>query len=281
MLFIEALSRASTQPNERKLISRGKYRPNINSKDSVDLSSAAHQVKEIHLNSQSKTPLTASTSVFANLIEHALSHILNSSLHVHSPEELNLDIKDWTLPLQVPPVGNQQNKRLDGYLEPEIPRRPPAKQLIFHIPVKPSYGIPIDMTLLISPNNGSPEVPSLFHTFPKESWLPVLRTPYPPDFLEQQITHHHILLDQDGEPDQLSPLYAHINQSRIMSEESALPSQTFGLRVWRTKNNNLTPVILGDNRIGLLFVGHYKPIEGNSISEEEKARQASNLYTKA
>lgn len=280
MLFIEALNRASTQPNEKKLISKGKYRPIISNKDSVDLSSAAHQVKEIHLDSQVKTQLTASTSVFANLIEHVLSGILNTNLHIHSPEELNLDTKEWRLFLQVPPVTQEKSNRSTEYVVPEVLQRPPAKQLIFHIPVKPSYGIPIDMTLLLSPNNGSPAVPSIFHTFPKESWLPVLRTPYPPDFLEQQVTHYHILLDQDGEPDQLSPLYAHMNQSKIMTENS-LPPQIFGLRVWRNKNNTLTPVVLGDSHAGLLFVGHYTALDSNSISEEERARQASNLYTKA
>jgi hypothetical protein len=280
MLFIEALNRASTQPNEKKLISRAKYRPIISNKDSVDLSSAAHQVKEIHLDSQTKSPLTASTSVFANLIEHVLSHLINTNAHLHSPEELNLDIKDWKLFLQVPPMTKEKDNKSVEYVAPEVLQRPPAKQLIFHIPVKPSYGIPIEMTLLLSPHNGSPEAPSIFYTFPKENWLPVLRTPYPPEFLEQQITHYHILLDQDGEPDQLSSLYTHINQSRVMSEDTFSP-QTFGLRIWRAKNNALTPVVLGDSQIGLLFVGHFKPIEGNPISEEERARQASNLYTKA
>ncbi|QUX90826.1 hypothetical protein CYL31_05140 [Marinomonas sp. A3A] len=280
MLFIEALNRASTQPNEKKLISRAKYRPIISNKDSVDLSSAAHQVKEIHLDSQTKSPLTASTSVFANLIEHVLSHLINTNAHLHSPEELNLDTKDWKLFLQVPPMTKEKDNKSVEYVAPEVLQRPPAKQLIFHIPVKPSYGIPIEMTLLLSPHNGSPEAPSIFYTFPKENWLPVLRTPYPPEFLEQQITHYHILLDQDGEPDQLSSLYTHINQSRVMSEDT-FSSQTFGLRIWRAKNNTLTPVVLGDSQIGLLFVGHFKPIEGNPISEEERARQASNLYTKA
>ena len=280
MLFIEALNRASTQPNEKKLISRAKYRPIISNKDSVDLSSAAHQVKEIHLDSQTKSPLTASTSVFANLIEHVLSHLINTNVHLHSPEELNLDTKDWKLFLQVPPMTKEKDNKSVEYVAPEVLQRPPAKQLIFHIPVKPSYGIPIEMTLLLSPHNGSPEAPSIFYTFPKENWLPVLRTPYPPEFLEQQITHYHILLDQDGEPDQLSSLYTHINQSRVMSEDTFSP-QTFGLRIWRAKNNTLTPVVLGDSQIGLLFVGHFKPIEGNPISEEERARQASNLYTKA
>jgi hypothetical protein len=280
MLFIEALNRASTQPNEKKLISRTKYRPIISNKDSVDLSSAAHQVKEIHLDSQAKTQLTASTSVFANLIEHVLSHAINSNVHLHSPEELNLDTKDWKLFLQVPPMKKEKSSQAEEYVAPEVLQRPPAKQLIFHIPVKPSYGIPVEMTVLLSPHNGSPEAPSIFYTFPKESWLPVLRTPYPPDFLEQQVTHHHILLDQDGEPDQLSQLYVHINQSKIMGE-SLLSPQVYGLRIWRAKNNALTPVVLGDKQIGLLFVGHYRPIEGNPITEEERARQASNLYTKA
>ena len=280
MLFIEALSRASTQPNEKKLISRTKYRPVVDYKDSVDLSSAAHQVKEIHLDSQAKNPLTASTSVFANLIEHVLNHVINSNARIYSPEELNLDTKDWKLSLQVPPQTNDTRNRAENYVAPEVKLRPPAKQLIFHIPVKPSYGIPIDMTLLLSPNSGSPEVPNLFHTLPKENRLPVLRTPYPPEFLEQQVTHYHILLDQDGEPDQLSPLYVHINQSKIM-EESTLPSDFFGLRIWRTKNNALTPVILGDKQVGLLFVGHYKPVESNLANEGERARQASILYTKA
>lgn len=280
MLFIEALTRASTQTNEKKLISRAKYRPIISNQDSVALSSAAHQVKEIHLDSQAKSQLTASASVFANLIEHVLSHITKSNMHIHSPEELELDTKDWTLFLQVPPATKEKSDKSTEYLAPETLQRPPAKQLIFHIPVKPSYGIPIEMTLLLSPNSGSPEAPSLFHTFPKESWLPVLRTPYPPEFLEQQVTHHHILLDQDGEPDQLSPLYVHTNQSKIMGENTS-PPQLFGLRIWRSKNNTLTPVVLGDKQIGLLFVGHYKPIEGTPISAEERARQAHNLYTKA
>jgi hypothetical protein len=280
MLFIEALNKASTQPNEKKLIARAKYRPIISNKDSVDLSSAAHQVKEIHLDSQAKTQLTAATSVFANLIEHVLSHILNTNLHLHSPEELNLDLKEWKLFLQVPPMSIGKGKRADDYIVPEVPQRPPAKQLIFHIPVKPSYGIPVEMTLLLSPHNGSPETPNLFHTFQKESWLPVLHTPYLPEFLEQQITHYHILLDQDGEPDQLSPLYTHVNQSRITSEES-IPPDIIGLRIWRARNNTLTPVVLGDKQIGLLFVGHHTPLSGSSINEGERARQASNLYTKA
>jgi hypothetical protein len=280
MLFIEALNRASTQSNEKKLISRAKYRPTISNKDSVDLSSAANQVKEIHLDSQAKTQLTASISVFANLIEHTLRHMINANLHLHSPEELNLDLKSWQLFLQVPPINAEKDKRTVGYITPEVHQRPPAKQLIFHIPVKPSYGIPVEMTLLVSPHNGSPETPDVFRTFPKESWLPVLRTPYPPEFLSQQITHHHIMLDQDGELDQLSPLYAHINQSRIINETNLRP-QIFGLRIWKAKNNALTPIVLGDKQIGLLFVGHHKPLEGNIISEEERAQHASNLYTKA
>lgn len=88
------------------------------------------------------------------------------------------------------------------------------------------------------------------------------------------------MLDQDGELDQLSPLYAHINQSRIINEAN-LPPQIFGLRIWKAKNNALTPIVLGDKQIGLLFVGHHKPLEGNIISEEERAKHASNLYTKA
>jgi len=280
MLFIEALSRASSQSNERKLISRVKYRPAISNKDSVDLSSAAHQVKEIHLDSQAKTQLTASISVFANLVEHTLRHLINPNLHLHSPEELNLDLKSWKLFLQIPPINTEKDKKTAGYIAPEIHQHPPAKQLIFYIPVKPAYGMPIEMTLLLSPHIGSPETLNIFHTFPKESWLPVLHTPYPPEFLSQQITHHHIMLDQDGELDQLSPLYAHINQNRLMTEDK-LPPQIFGLRIWRAKNNVLTPTVLGDKQLGLLFIGHYKPLEGNMISEEERAKHASNLYTKA
>lgn len=278
MLFIEAINRISTQSSEKKLISREKKRPTISNKDSVDLSSAGHQVKEIHLDSQEKTQLTAATSVFANLIEHVLSHVMSTKLHIHSPEELSLDTKEWKLFLQVPPINTENPQRTAGYIEPEIHSQPPAKQLIFHIPVKPSYGIPIEMTLLLSPHHGSPETPSLFHTLPKESWLPVLNAPYPPDFLAQQLVHYHILLDQDGESDQLSPLYTHINQSKIITNQG-LSTNTSGLRIWREKNNTLTPVVLGDSEIGLLFIAHYKPLD-SSISEKKRAFQTSNLYTK-
>ncbi|ETX10483.1 hypothetical protein MUS1_14710 [Marinomonas ushuaiensis DSM 15871] len=279
MLFIEAINRTGIQSNAKKLISREKKHPTISNKDSVDLSSAGHQVKEIHLDSEEKVQLTASTSVFANLIEHVLSHVMGAKLHLHSPEELSLDTKEWKLFLQVPPISTEDSQKTAGYIEPEIHRQPPAKQLIFHIPVKPSYGISIEMTLLLSPHHGSPETPSLFHTLPKENWLPVLNTPYSPDFLAQQLTHYHILLDQDGEPDQLSPLYSHINQSKITANRDL--ASTSGLRIWRAKNKTLTPVVLGDSEIGLLFVAHYKPLDGSTMSDEERSFQASNLYTKA
>lgn len=280
MLFIEAINRANAQLNGKRLISREKTRPTIRShKDSVDLSSAGHQVKEIHLDSQEKTQLTASTSVFANLIEHVLSHVMSTKVHLHSPEELSLDKKEWRLFLQVPPANPERSQRTAGYLEPAIHSHPPAKQLIFHIPVKPSYGMPIEMTLLLSPHHGSPKTPSLFHTFPRESWLPTLNTPYSPDFLEQQLVHYHILLDQDGESDQLSPLYPHINQSKITTNKD-LPDLS-GLRIWRAKNNTLTPVVLGDSEMGLLFVAHYKPLDSSIMSDEERFSQANNLDTKA
>ncbi len=279
MLFIEAINKANPQSSGKKLISRERKRPTISHKDSVDLSSAGNQVKEIHLDSHEKTQLTAPASVFANLIEHVLSHTMGTKLHLHSPEELSLDSKDWKLFLQVPPVRAEHTQRTAGYIEPEIHKQPPAKQLIFHIPVKPAYGVPIEMTLLLSPHHGSPETHSLFHTLPKESWLPVLNTPYSPDFLSQQLTHYHILLDQDGEPDQLSPLYSHINQSKISANQD--PSNTSGLRIWRAKNHVLTPVALGDKEIGLLFVAHYKPLDSSTMSSDERYLQASNIYTKA
>jgi len=279
MLFIEAINRTSIQSNAKKLISREKKHPTISNKDSVDLSSAGHQVKEIHLDSQEKVPLTASTSIFANLVEHVLSHAMDAELHLHSPEELSLDTKEWKLFLQVPPINTEGSQKTAGYIEPEIHSQPPAKQLIFHIPVKPSYGIPIEMTLLLSPHHGSPETLNLFHTLPKENWLPVLNTPYSPDFLTQQLTHYHILLDQDGESDQLSPLYPHINQSKIIANQDL--AKISGLRVWRARNNALTPIALGDSEIGLLFVAHYKPLDSSTISDEERSLRASNLYTKA
>ncbi len=280
MLFIEAISRANTQSSDKKSLIRTATRSIKSNKDSVDLSSAAHQVKEIHLDSYTKQPLTASTSIFANLIEHVLSHVMGSKLHLHSPEELDLDSKDWRVFLQIPPMDTEKSKTNAAYATPE-PSRRPAKQLIFHIPVKPSYDIPVEMTLLLSPHNGSPETLEMFHTFPKESWLPVLNTPYPPDFLNQQPTHHHILLDQDGESDQLSPLYAHINQSQLTTTESDISPKVFGLRIWRAKNNRLSPVALGDNKIGLLFVGDYKPLDNSFIDDDEKSRQASNLHIQA
>ncbi|MBR7887530.1 hypothetical protein J9B83_01155 [Marinomonas sp. A79] len=278
MIFVEAINKTITQPNGKKWLTKNKYRPAGHHQDSVELSSAAHEVKEIFLDSEESTPLTASSSIFANLVEHVLSHVFNDSLHLHSPEELMLDQKSWALFLQVPP-SNETNNKSPSYLTPEGYKPPISKQLIFHIPVKPFYGNTLDMTLLMSSHNGSPKPPEFFATHPKETTLPILRTPYSPEFLAQQTSHFHIFLDQDGEPDQLSPLYSHVNQSRL-TEQNTSPNIT-GLRVWRAKKNILTPAVLGDNRIGLLFVGHYSPLTGNTISEETRSRQANNLYTKA
>ncbi|WP_394182615.1 hypothetical protein [Marinomonas posidonica] len=279
MLFIEALNRASTKQTDRKFLARSKPRLFVSNKDSVDLSSAAHQVKEIHVDSDIKESLTASSSIFANLLEHVLGYLIQSNIQVYSPEELDLDQKDWKLFLQVPPTGMSRPNSQAGYGAPEVRQHPPAKQLIFHIPVKPAYGLATEMTLLISPHQGSPEVPSFFYNLPKETRLPTLNTPYPPEFIEQQVTHHHILLDQDGEADQLSPLYAQVNQSKL--EEDAIPPAIHGLRIWKAKNRVLTPAILGDQRIGLVFIGHHKPLDSSIVSDEERARRANNLYTKA
>ncbi|MBJ7537042.1 hypothetical protein [Marinomonas transparens] len=280
MLFIEALSKANSQPKTRPLINKRKNRTIISNRDSVALSSAAHQVKEIHLDSREKTPLTPSNSIFANLIEHVINYLTGAKLTLHSPEELNLEQNDWQLFLQVPPVNTENTKKQGSYLVPAIHRQPPAKQLIFHIPVKPAYGKTIEMTLLLSAHHGSPEIPQLFHLFPKENQLPALNTPYTPEFIDQQITHYHVLLDQDGEADQLSPLYSYVNQSRIIDEHASQPLLS-GLRIWRAKGNILNPVVLGDNRIGMLFFGHYHPLDSSNISLEERQRQSNKLYTKA
>lgn len=277
MLFVEAINKTMSQPNGKKWLTKNKHRTTDHHQDSVELSSAAHEVKEIYLDSEESTPLTASFSIFANLIEHVLGHIFNDTLHLHSPEELSLDQKKWALFLQVPPSTETNNAKTATYLAPGSDKLATTKQLIFHIPVKPFYGNTLDMIVLVSAHVGSPKPLECFATHPKETTLPILRTPYTPEFLAQQTSHFHIFLDQDGEPDQLSPLYSHVNQSRLI--EKNIPSIT-GLRVWRAKKNILTPAVLGDNRIGLLFIGHYPPLTGSAISEETRTRQANNLYTK-
>jgi len=279
VLFIEAISKAKSQTSGKHLLAKSKTHSPIVNKDSVDLSLAAHQVKEIHLESQIKEPLTAASSIFANLIEHILRHITQNELHLHSPEELNLEDKDWQLHLQVPPTDTDKSKKVAGYVTPETYRRP-AKQLIFHIPVKPSYGPETEMTLLMSSHRGSPDTPELFNQLPKENWLPPLQTPYLPEIINQQATHHHIFLDQDGEADQLAPLYALVKQSRL-AEESTLPQEIYGLRIWKAKNNTLEPILLGDKKIGLLFVDHHTPLDSQAVNAEEKTRQENQLSIKA
>lgn len=279
MLFIEAINKANPHTSGKKLINRERKHPTISHRDSVDLSSAGNQVKEIYLDSQEKSQLTASESIFANIIEHVLSFTMETKLHLHSPEELGLEKKEWKLFLQVPPVKMENSQKAIHYAEPEIYKQPPAKPLIFHIPVKPAYGVPVEMTLLLSPHHGSPEAHSLFRTLPKENRLPVLNTPYSPAFLSQQLTHYHIFLDQDGDSDQLAPLYSHINQSKITVSQNQ--TQIAGLRIWRVKNNVLTPAALGDQETGLLFVSHHKPLSSHTISSDERHLQASQLYTKA
>lgn len=273
MLFIEALTRTTTLPNEKRHLSRPKQRPTSHSHDSVDLSPAAHEVKEVFISSDDKNSLTASSSIFANVIEHVLSYIYQSDLFLRSPEELDTEIKAWRISLQVPPTANNPaNKRFD-YTTSEIQHPLPTKQVLFYIPVKPAFGLPIDMTLSLSTHNGSPKHPYFFQSLAKENPLPVLRTPYPPDFLSQQVTHYRLLIDQDGEPDQLS-VFQHLNQNQHAPHLA-------GLRVWRIKNNRLTPVVLGDINVGLVFVGHYNLINTHAFSEEESTLTQNRLNVKA
>ena len=278
MLFIEAISKAKSQTSGKHLLAKSKTRTPIVNQDSVDLSLAAHQVKEIHLESQTKEPLTAASSIFANLIEHTLRHITKNKLHLHSPEELNLEDKDWQLFLQVPPTDTDKSKKVAGYVAPKT-YQSTAKQLIFHIPVKPSYGPATEITLLISSHRGSPDTPNFFDQFPKENWLTELETPYLPEIINQQQTHHHLFLDQDGEEDQLTPLYSLVNQSRL-TEENALPQEIQGLRIWKAKSSTLEPILLGDKKIGLLFVGHYISLDSRTATTKKETPKTNNLHIK-
>lgn len=282
MLFIEALNRVGTQPNRPQATGRTKNRPFITQKDSVDLSVAANEVKEIHLDSEQRNPLTASSSIFANLIEHILNHILSTELTILSPEELNIDNKEWRLFLQAPPNRAQTDApttKSSSYQEPEIKKQPPKKQLRFRIPVKPAYGPPVEMTVLLSAHQGSPEIPYFFSMLPKENTLPLLKTPYTPEFISQQITYYHILLDLDGEPDQLSPLYPLLTPPP--SEEDNKTPDIYGLRLWRAQGSTLHPIVLGDKKMGLLYVGHYPPFNSQAHVKQESGQKAHYLYTKA
>lgn len=283
MLFIDALTRSGTLPNKATTINKEKLRYARTSRDSVDLSSAANEVKEIHLDSTEKSPLSASSSVFANLIEHTLNHIFDSKLSILSPEELNLDNKDWQLYLQVPPSASIEEKPDNSYEEPAIRKRPQTKQLTFHVPVKPNYGNTVEMTVLLSAHKGSPEIPALFSSLPKENTLAMLRTPYSQEFLAQQVTHYHIFLDQDGEEDQLSPLYPFSikENDSLKNEPEEVVKNLIGLRLWRAKGDILQPILLADTKIGPLFVGHYHPIIGSTASREEQHYAEKNLSIKA
>jgi len=283
MLFIDALSRSGTLPNKATVINKEKLRYNRSSKDSVDLSSAANEVKEIHLDSRQKFPLSASSSIFANLIEHIINHIFDTHLTVLSPEELNFDNKDWQLYLQVPPSIAITENTNSSYQEPAIQKRPQTKQLTFRIPVKPHYGNPVEMTVLLSAHRGSPDVPTLFSSLPKENTLAILKTPYLPEFLAQQITHYHVFLDQDGEEDQLAPLYPYnvAANDHLKSIPEEVAKNLLGLRLWRAKGNSLQPALLADAKIGLLFVGHYQPIIGKVSNQEEQRLKEKNLSIKA
>ncbi|REG84917.1 hypothetical protein [Marinomonas pollencensis] len=281
MLFIEALNRVGTQPNRPQATGRLKNRPFITQKDSVDLSTTANEVKEIHLDSEQKTPLTASSSIFANLIEHILNHILNTELSILSPEELNIDDKEWRLFLQAPPNKAQTDAPTtsNSYQEPEIRKQPAKKQLRFRIPVKPAYGPPVEMMVLVSAHQGSPEIPYFFSMLPKENTLPLLKTPYTPEFIAQQITYYHILLDLDGEQDQLAPLYPLLTPPP--SEEDIKTPDIYGLRLWRTQGSSLRPIVLGDKKMGLLYIGHYPPLNSQAQTKYESGQKPHYLYTKA
>ncbi|MGR0278035.1 hypothetical protein ACUM5Y_03185 [Marinomonas dokdonensis] len=280
MLFIEALNKLNTPPHDTRFNNSQRKRAVVRNKDSVDLSQDATQVKEIYLDSEEGQPLSASQSIVANLIEHILSYLFDTKINISSPQELGVEEKSWQVFLQIPPYHNLPQKPASNYQVPHIQKRPQAKSLIFHIPVKPAYGNTIEMTVLMSTPLGSPEKPALFHQHSKENNLSPLKTPYTPEFLNAQNRHFHVLLDQDGEPDQLANLHAYANQSRLSDSNSA-SSDNHGLRIWRYKDQALTPLILGDNRLGLLYMGNYFPLDSSMMSPEEKNRQASRLYEKA
>lgn len=256
MIFIQALEKMHAKANDKvRVRNRSTQHASKPDNDSVFLSDAANHATEIDIKSDAYTKLSANMSIEANLLQAAIQHLNQILIPIYSLDELNLGQKKWHLALQQPPHTSPRNK---GHYGLGVKLSPTdIINYKFIMPVTSAAGKNFEFHL---------ELRAARFTQAANQWptpsiepirLEVISSPYSGHFLEGLSTATRYFLDQDGDENQIMPILASMKDKNTFSTQSE--DDFFkGLRVWRSVEEALKIVLLGEPSIGTIYIANIK-----------------------
>ncbi|MCZ2721128.1 hypothetical protein O1D97_05550 [Marinomonas sp. 15G1-11] len=274
MIFIDPVSKLRSRKEIKHSLSQDHRKRALISKEEVDLSEAVNFQGKFILTDEGMYSLTADMSVIVLIIQTAINALCGKHLPVRAINELPEMNNEWQLNIQPPPVEAKQQR--ETYSEKRPAKESDIQHYALSIPVLSKDKQICDFNLSVTCNR---------HFAKKYMWptpekkiksLPIA-SPYLIRFLSTLPQSLSFDFDDDGEPDQLSPLQVPTSQ-RTENSFSSTEFPASGLRIWVKYKDHLRLQILGDSHFGAVFVGNILPQKSQYILND-KEKTAAELNT--
>lgn len=254
MIFIQALEQMHARANDKvKIRARSSSYSSKPENDSVFLSDAANHAIEIDINSDAYTKVNANMSIEASLLQVAIQYLNKQQLPIYSLDELNLNQGKWHLALQLPPNTRPQHNNYYGLGNKQSPTDIVTYK--FAIPVLSAAEKRFEFYLELRTARFTQKA----NQWPSPSIEPIkldlISSQYSAYFLESLSRFSSYFFDQDGDENQTAPILASM-QDKHMLESDQENKMFSGLRIWRCEQEALKIILLGEPKLGAIYVAN-------------------------
>jgi hypothetical protein len=254
VIFIQALEKMHAKANDKvKVLNRSSHHPSKPDTDSVFLSDAAHHAIEIDIKSDAYTQLNANMSMEASLLQAAIQSLNKTMLPIYSLDELKLSHNKWHLALQLPPNTTPRHKNHYGLGMKQSPTD--IINYKFIMPVTSAAGKNFEFLLQLR----AARFTQIANHWPQPNINPIrlenITSPYSAHFLESIEPSSSYFFDQDGNENQTTPILGAMQDTQMLSTPSK-NSFLSGLRVWRSYDDILKIVLLGEPSLGAIYIAN-------------------------
>jgi len=256
VIFIQALEKMHAKANDKvKILSRSSLHLQKADTDSVFLSDAANHAIEIDIKSDTYTKLNANMSIEASLLQTAIQFLNKKMLPIHSLDELNLSQNKWHLALQQPPNTAPRHNTYYGLGNKQSPTD--IINYRFIMPVTSTVGKHFEFLLQLR----AARFTQIANHWPLPNIEPIrleaISSPYSGHFLESLEPSSTYFFDQDGDENQTRPILAAMQNKKLLNSATG-NGYLSGLRVWRSDEETLKIVLLGEPSLGAIYVANLR-----------------------
>lgn len=256
MIFIQALEKMHAKANDKvKILNRSSQHPPKPDADSVVLSDAANHAIEIDIKSDAYTQLNANMSIEASLLQTAIQSLNKTIFPIYSLDELKLSQSKWHLALQQPPNTTPRHNNHYGLGIKQSPTD--IINYKFIMPVTSAAGKHFEFLLQLR----AARFTQIANHWPQPSINPMrlenITSPYSGNFLESLEQSSSYFFDQDGNENQTTPILAAMQDKQMLG---TAPENNFlsGLRIWRSDEEVLKIVLLGEPSLGAIYIANLR-----------------------